>query len=186
MEQHYETHAVWSAATHDLDFAMQEYLLLQDQHEELSQRLHQLSPPSTSSAATTTLSLAPTTVTTSPSVSPTRSSLSREGSSPSKLSPSWGRRRTSQTWTSGPDHHRAARLDPRGPAQDGSLVGAVAAGEQKLFDVNEELKRALTELLNCEAVRRDGAMRTWVQTRLLETEKELRRGRRRRSSATVD
>ena len=65
-------------------------------------------------------------------------------------------------------------------------MGEVAAGEQKLFDVNEGMKRALTELLNCEAVRRDKAMRTWVQTRLMETEKELRRGRRRRSSATMD
>lgn len=69
---------------------------------------------------------------------------------------------------------------------DGSLIEEVAADQQKLVDVNEGLKRALTELLNCEAVRQDRAMRTWVQTRLLETEKELRRGRRRRSSMVIE
>jgi hypothetical protein len=68
-----------------------------------------------------------------------------------------------------------------------SLIGEVAAGEQKLSDVNEGIKRALTELLNCETVRQDTTIRTWVQSRLMETEKELRRGRRRRrSSPTTD
>ena len=64
---------------------------------------------------------------------------------------------------------------------DETLVEEMAAGEQKLFDVNEGLKRALTELLNCETVRKDAEMRTWVQTRLMDTERELRSGRRRRS-----
>ncbi|KAI8948839.1 hypothetical protein F4801DRAFT_581009 [Xylaria longipes] len=168
MDHQLKNSAVWPAAAHNLDFAMQEYLSLQDQHEELSQRLHELSPSSSSSSTTTTLSLASTTAT-SPSVSPTRSFLGRDGPSSSKLSLS------------------PSTLDCRVRAsQNGALVGEVAAGEQKLYDVNEGMKRALTELLNCEAVRQDRAMRTWVQTRLLETEKELRRGRRRRSSATVD
>ena len=54
--------------------------------------------------------------------------------------------------------------------------------EARLFDVNEAIKRALTELLNCEAVRADHEFRTWIQCRLMDTEKELRSGRRRRSN----
>jgi hypothetical protein len=58
----------------------------------------------------------------------------------------------------------------------------MAADEAKLCDVNEGIKRTLTELLNCEAVRSDRAFRTWVQCRLMDTERELRSGRRRRSA----
>ena len=61
----------------------------------------------------------------------------------------------------------------------------MAAVEQKLFDVNEGIKRSLTELLNCESVRTDKTLRTMVQCRLMETEKELRSGRRRRSAAEI-
>jgi hypothetical protein len=58
----------------------------------------------------------------------------------------------------------------------------VAVEEAKLCDVNEGMKRALTELLNCETVRTDRAFRNWVQCRLMDTERELRSGRRRRSA----
>ncbi len=58
----------------------------------------------------------------------------------------------------------------------------VAIEEAKLCDVNEGLKRALTELLNCERGRADPAFRTWVQCRLMDTERELRSRRRRRSA----
>ncbi|KAI0871517.1 hypothetical protein GGS24DRAFT_503724 [Hypoxylon argillaceum] len=177
MDQQFENSARWAAAAQNLDFAMQEYLLLQDQHEELCQRLHELSPLSSSSSSslsattkTSPSSLAPTTAT-SPSISSTRSV--RDGPAPSR-----DQRTTSHTYR--------ARTNQREAVRNESLVGEVAAGERKLFDVNEGMKRALTELLNCEVVRQDRAMRTWVQTRLLETEKELRRERRRRSSATVD
>ena len=68
------------------------------------------------------------------------------------------------------------------PVLDETLLEEMAAGEQKLWDVNEGIKRAPTELLNCDLVRKDRTMRTWVQSRLMETEKELRSGRRRRSS----
>ncbi|KAI1322139.1 hypothetical protein F5Y16DRAFT_53213 [Xylariaceae sp. FL0255] len=153
---------------HDMDYAMQKYLLLHTQHEELRQHLHELCP-----------SLSPlSTTVTSPSVSPTRSFMSGNNSRPTMES----RRRTAgqhHTMYSGTSSHLESVLDE-------SIVEEMVAGEQKLSDVNEGIKRALTELLNCEAVRQDKTMRTWVQTRLLETEKELRRGRRRRSSATVD
>ena len=60
----------------------------------------------------------------------------------------------------------------------------LALEEAKLCDVNEGIKRTLTELLNCEATRGEDnrQFRAWVQTRLMEAERELRRGRRRRSA----
>lgn len=69
---------------------------------------------------------------------------------------------------------------------DESTLNEVALEEAKLVDVNEGIKRALTELLNCRAVRGDRILRTWVQRRLMETEKELRLGRRRRSAPGWD
>jgi hypothetical protein len=72
------------------------------------------------------------------------------------------------------------------PVLDEELIDEMRADEQKLCDVNEGMKRALTELLNSEAVRKDRTMRTWVQTRLMDTERELRTGRRRRSNGSTD
>lgn len=69
---------------------------------------------------------------------------------------------------------------------DEETLFEISAEEQRLFDVNESIKRALTELLNCDIVRGDRSFRMWVQTRLMETEKELRLGRRRRSSGSVE
>lgn len=63
---------------------------------------------------------------------------------------------------------------------DETTFGEVAAQEQRLLNVNEGIKRALTELLNCDLVRGDKSFRMWVQSRLMETEKELRSRRRRR------
>jgi hypothetical protein len=44
----------------------------------------------------------------------------------------------------------------------------------KLMNVNQQIKQTLTELLNCESVRADRRYRTWVQTRLMDAERELR------------
>ncbi|KAI1276793.1 hypothetical protein F5Y07DRAFT_398948 [Xylaria sp. FL0933] len=182
MDQHVEDGSAWTATAHNLGFAVQEYLLLQDQHEELCQRLHQLSPSSTLSWTTTTttpsISLASRAIT-PPSGSPSRSPFGK-----SSLTSYSGRRMTSPTWM--PSLASGSHVHEGQLEQDEWLLGEVAAGERKLFNVNEAMKHALTELLNCEAVRQDRAMRTWVQSRLLETEKELRRGRRRRSSVAVD
>jgi len=45
--------------------------------------------------------------------------------------------------------------------------------ENKLQNVNEQIKCTLTDLLNCKGVRGDGRYRMWVQTRLMGAEKEL-------------
>lgn len=80
-------------------------------------------------------------------------------------------------------HRHHARRRASLPGEDPSaLSAAVAAGERELSVVNEGIKRALTELLNCETTRGDRAFRTWVQCRLMDTERELRSGRKRRSA----
>lgn len=71
--------------------------------------------------------------------------------------------------------------DPLDTILDEETLCEISTEEQRLFDVNESIKRALTELLNCDVVRGNNAMRMWAQARLMETEKELRSGRRRRS-----
>lgn len=159
-----ESYYLESPTGHNTQFAMQKYLLLHNQHEEVLQQLHDICPSYTTSS----------TAGTSPSLSPTRSFSS---SPPAAL---WSSRSHSGSRRRSPP---AARFGSTlAPVLDESLVEEMAAGQQKLSDVNEGIKRTLTELLNCDAVRKDRTMRTWVQSRLLETEKELRCGRRRRSS----
>jgi hypothetical protein len=62
----------------------------------------------------------------------------------------------------------------------------IAEEETKMRDVNLQIKSTLTELLNCENVRNDGRYRMWVQTRLMDAEKELRGERRRRRGDDVN
>ncbi|CAK4032219.1 Hypothetical predicted protein [Lecanosticta acicola] len=53
--------------------------------------------------------------------------------------------------------------------------------EGRLYDVNAEIKSTLMELLNTEAVRSDGKMRAWIQSKLMEAEMELKKQRRHNS-----
>ncbi|KAF2102275.1 hypothetical protein NA57DRAFT_73704 [Rhizodiscina lignyota] len=59
--------------------------------------------------------------------------------------------------------------------------------EDRLCEVNHQIKATLTELLNHESVRHDDKFRHWVQERLIEAESELRNQRRRsRRRSEVD
>jgi len=58
-----------------------------------------------------------------------------------------------------------------------SLLGEIEEDEMKLKDVNQQIKSTLTALLNCESVRGDRRYRNWVQTRLMDTEQELKKSR---------
>lgn len=170
---------VTKGESHEL--ALQKYMLLQDQHETLRVHLDQIRPTSCDGLASTF---------TSPSTSPTRSFRS----SPSVSPVSSRRHSRSSDRASGNKHGRArARCSGWDDAHRGiettldtipdeETLSEISVEEQRLFDVNEGIKRALMELLNCDASRSDPSFRMWVQTRLMETEKELRSGRRRRSS----
>ncbi len=174
---------------HNETFTLQKYLLLQGQHESLRQHLALLQPEVSSTAHTTPLG------------SPTRAAY-HPGSADS--SPYTSRSSSTSRHHSRSSSSRRSSVLPAVPAREGGCCSfdgggmclatvpdeatllEVAAEEAKLFDVNEGIKRALTELLNCDAVRSDRAFRTWVQRRLMDTEKELRIGRKRRSAAGYD
>ncbi|EFY91165.1 hypothetical protein MAC_02836 [Metarhizium acridum CQMa 102] len=158
-----------STKTQTYNFALQKYMLLQEQHEELSSHLQQIRPRK---ASVTGVSVSTRSSSTSSiSTSPRRYS----GSGECKL----GRSRA-------PTGRDAAGPGSLGTILDEETIHAISAEEQRLFDVNESIKRALTELLNCDAVRGNNSMRMWAQARLMETEKELRSGRRRRSSPCME
>lgn len=143
---------------------MQEYMDLQLQRNELTTHLHQIRPSlSVTTSNSSTIS--------SPASSPTRRRHSRSGER---------RHHNPRARCSGWDE----ALETLDTIPDEEMIQEISTEERRLFDVDEGIKRALTELLNCDSVRTDRAMRVWVQSRLMETEKELRSGRRRRSSAT--
>lgn len=67
--------------------------------------------------------------------------------------------------------------------------GTRGVDEDKLCDINHQMKATLTELLNHESVKGDDKFRHWVQERLIDAEMELRKQRRRsrrRSEAEKD
>ena len=149
--------------SHNYTLAMQEYMDLQLIRDELCSHLDQIRPPSASSSFS------------SPATSPTRSSSSRRHSRSSERYHNRAHARCSGFYES------SETLDT---IPDEETLEAISAEERRLFHVDESIKRALTELLNCDSVRHDRSMRLWVQSRLMETEKELRSGRRRRSSGS--
>lgn len=180
-----------SSNEHDLshDMALQKYMLLREQHETLCTHLERIRPsPSTGSGFTSSLS--------SPSSSPNRSTRTASASPPSSRRHSrsserqHGGNRASKArarcsgWDDG--HNRGGPADATmttlDTITDEDTLYEISAEEQRLVDVNVGIKRALMELLGCSGVRRDPGMRMWVQSRLMETEQELRMGRRRRSS----
>lgn len=57
---------------------------------------------------------------------------------------------------------------------DESTLGLIQEDEWKLKNVNQQIKTTLTELLNCESVKSDRKYRMWVQSRLMDAEKELK------------
>ena len=163
-------------AVHNSSFALQKYMLLQEQHQELCSHLDQIRSQITSGSGS---------IYSTPSTSPTRSSNSSLPPSPRRHSRSSERRHHSRSSArcSGWEDARSSELST---ILDEETLYELSAEEQRLYDVNESIKRALTELLNCNSVRGDRSFRMWVQTRLMETEKELRLGRRRRSTNSVE
>ncbi|KAH6604473.1 hypothetical protein Trco_006180 [Trichoderma cornu-damae] len=152
---------------HNYDYTLQQYLRLQEQHEQLCSNLEQIRPRTASTGTLSTIS--------SPSTSPVRFPVSSRRHSRS------GQRRSSRAHV----RHNGWE-DQLDTIVDEDTIYQISAEEQRLIDVNESIKRALTELLNCDAVRNDMTTRMWAQARLMETEKELRSGRRRRSSPSRD
>jgi hypothetical protein len=163
-------------------FALQKYLLLHSQHDALQRRLSQMSCSE------------------SPSVpDPPSRSPDRHRSSHSSFSSSSG---TSDYYETAPYSQAmntrlnrcgsmpllqagrpmaVARRSSLPTVIDESILVAIEEEEEKLLNVNLQIKMTLTELLNCGSVRGDRRYRMWVQSRLMDAEKELK-GSRSRSS----
>lgn len=147
--------AVECLPRHNRDLTLRRYLLLQEEHESIHRHLDTLST---------------TTASTTPSGHKRVDSAARRASMPQ---------------CDAAPRPRIHRRRGRGQAQTVDVAEhvdpMVASEEARLCAINEGIKRSLTELLNCETVRVDQAFRQWIMGRLLEVEKELRVGRRRRS-----
>lgn len=172
-----------TATAHNRDLALQKYMLLYSQHQALREHLNQLRPSVSMTSCNTAV--------TSPAHSPERSPYSPQSHlstaaypSPSPFSGRTPRRSSLPNREMPFDYRRrGSRLES---VVDERVLCTMADEERKLFDVNECIKRTLTELLNCDDARTDPDFRMWVQCRLMETERELRHERRRRSSASTD
>lgn len=182
--------ALDSMPRHNRDLTLRRYLFLQEEHESIRQHLDTLSSATASSAGSAaTTRTTNTTATTSPSASPTRAAHAH-GLGHKRIDSA--ARRATMPLCDAPRpriHRRRARgsaeeEEEEGAVMDPTTLAEVASEEARLFAINEGIKRSLTELLNCETVRVDQAFRQWIMARLLEVERELRVGRRRRSCPT--
>lgn len=159
---------------HNRELTLRRYLLLQDEHETIRRHLNALSSDTSASSSACTSS---STAVTSPALSPTRASAFGHKRTDSAL-----RRASMDAPRPSPRcHGRRSRASPDMTGVDPTTLAEMLSEEARLFTINEGIKRSLTELLNCDATRGDQAFRQWIMTRLLEVEKELRSGRRRRS-----
>jgi len=156
-------------------FALQKYLLLHSQHDALQKHLSQIC----------------TGIPTASSKSPDRYRYSSLSSSPGSSSEDSGLSASSPPRVVR-NHHRSGSIPSRQVRPpmtkrrsslptviDESLIDEIEEDEMKLKDVNLQIKGTLTDLLNCESVRSDNRYRAWVQTRLMDAERELKVSRTR-------
>ena len=158
--------------------ALQKYLLLHSQHDALQKHLN---------AITSSLPTRPT-FSPSPSASPDRyssrhSSLSSSPTTPEDSYPARRSYRSSSIQLPHPPSFSpnrppiTKRRSSLPTVIDESILTEIEEEEGKLKDVNQQIKSTLTDLLNCESVRGDKRYKMWVQTRLMDTERELEGGK---------
>ncbi|TKA72238.1 hypothetical protein B0A49_05986 [Cryomyces minteri] len=120
--------------------------------------------------------------TSSPTSSPEAVSLS---SSPEARSPTFHHATISPVSrsTSGmPRRHRhSVSSVPEKPYEEEDPLDT-SCDEDRLHEITQQIKATLTDLLNCAWVRHDDKFRAWVQSRLMDAEKELKQQKRRRLS----
>ncbi|KAF7880713.1 uncharacterized protein EAF01_011982 [Botrytis porri] len=149
-------------------FALQKYLLLHSQHDALQKHINKVtasipeSPTGYTDRQRNSSVSSDSSFASDASISP----LSRRGSLP----PSFGHTQ---------HLHREERINSLPAIVDETVIEVIEEDEQKLKNVNQQIKTALTDLLNCESVKGDVRYRKWVQTRLMDTERELKERRTR-------
>lgn len=140
--------------------ALQKYLLLHSQHAALQTHLSKITPSVQIPNSLERIH---------------RDSLSSSGSDEGYLSstPSFGHhQRTSSLPRQRPMIKKRRSSLPT--AIDETILGEMEEDELKIKGINQQIKSTLTELLNCQSVRVDDRYRNWVQTRLMDTEMELK------------
>ena len=149
-------------------FALQKYLLLHSQHDALQKHLSQITPAMAIRPSGASLGARHT------SISNSFSSSASDDEYLSSSPPT----HTRHHQRSGSIPYRRPMLKTRRsslPAViDESIMNEMAEDEQKIVKVNQQIKGTLTELLNCQSVKRDERYRRWVQTKLMDAEKELK------------
>lgn len=164
-------------------FSLQRYLVLHSQHDALQKQLSSMTPPSNPSVSRHS-SIDSTYSNTSASSPDTEEAYRALPATPTPAN-SHARRfslpAAFNTRAPSPITHREAYEEA---VEHAELEEEVMAEEQKLRDVNLQIKTTLTELLNDEGVKGDRRYRMWVQTRLMDAEKEIR-GQRRESMGGV-
>ena len=153
----------------DRAFALQKYLLLHSQQDALHKHISEISPtfptdrsPTSRSSSTSSTSSEPLTA------------RSTSGSHPNILATSPPVRPTLR--------QRRSSL-PDLPSE--SSMEEIMKEQDRLKDVNQQIKLTLTELLNCDGVRGNKGYRMWIQTRLMDVEKELKHERCRERRGSV-
>ncbi|KAG9234858.1 hypothetical protein BJ875DRAFT_290439 [Amylocarpus encephaloides] len=150
-------------------FVLQKYLLLHDQQSSLQKHLEEVLPSPTSSPPT---SCATSTSSVSSALNST-TNLALEHHDDVQIINPRQRPHSLRRLPSLPSHLPHANVDD------------MNVDEQKLNEVNQQIKSTLTDLLNCAGVRSDGRYRRWVQTRLMDVQRELKCHRRKGSFGGV-
>ncbi|KAF2807715.1 uncharacterized protein BDZ99DRAFT_464627 [Mytilinidion resinicola] len=139
-----------------MDDPMRSYMRLSNQQENLRRRLSLQIPSSTPLTAHSPESF---------------------GSSPRTSRTSF----TNEIYSSSP---MSAHPSPTNAAFDHRSMCTDSQSDEghSLYEINQQIKATLTELLNTDSVKQDDKFRVWIQGRLMDAEMEMRRQRRRRSS----
>ncbi|KAI4741406.1 hypothetical protein E4T50_08191 [Aureobasidium sp. EXF-12298] len=177
-----------SSASPEKTQLIQAYMILHSQQTNVRRRLSVDSNVSSSSSSPG--SSTSSSANTSPSSSFT--APSPEFSFSTKSSSSSGKRRHSRSSSMG--SRRGSLSPPTSPnrtsiapiPEEPSAPPPLSMDEAKLADISSRIKTTLTDLLNCDAVKNDNRMRSWVATRLMDVEHELKEQKRRRHSSHVE
>ncbi|KAI5211697.1 hypothetical protein E4T42_07508 [Aureobasidium subglaciale] len=166
---------------------IQTYMILHSQQTNVRRRLSIDSNCSSSSSS-------PSSSSPSASASPSSSfaSPSPAFSFSTKQTPPSGMRRHSRSSSLG--SRRSSLSPPTSPnrtsitsiPEEPSAPPPLTIDEVKLADISSRIKNTLTDLINCDAVKNDPRMRSWVATRLMDVEHELKEQKRRRHSSHAE
>ncbi len=150
-------------------FALQKYLILHSQHDALQKHLNNLTSTSTSASPSPSGSLS-----SSPEQSSDRHFRHHHRSSTISPIPEMGVSPMARPILQKRRSSLPSELEAPSVSREQSEI---LEDEQKLLQINQQIKSTLTELLNCESVKGDKQYRAWVQSRLMDAEMELKTGK---------